>query len=186
MSVIRVASRYTKSLLDLAVEQGQLEAVHQDMIRLLDLAESNREFKVMLKSPVISADKKLKVLNALFADAKSSLTKSFFAVVAQKGREGVLLDIAKEFHRQYNLYNHIQEAEVVTTYALDEEMRATFVNLVKEVSGKEKVELKEKTDPELIGGFVLTVGDKQIDESLSSKLNHLKLQFTQNLYEKKY
>src|SRR5690554_3125380 len=102
MSAIRVASRYTKSLLELAVEQGQLEAVHQDMNRLLTLAASNREFKVMLKSPVINAEKKLKVLNALFTDAKSPLTITFFRILAQKGREGVLLDIAKEFHRQYN------------------------------------------------------------------------------------
>lgn len=186
MSVIRVASRYTKSLLDLAIEQGQLEAVHQDMNRLLELAASNREFKVMLQSPVINADKKLQVLNALFTDAKSPLTAVFFKVVAQKGREGVLLDIAKEFHKQYNLHNHIQEAEVVTTFPLDEEMRSSFIGLVKEISGKQKVELKEKVNSELIGGFVLTVGDRQIDESLSSKLNQLKLQFTQNLYEKKY
>src|SRR5690606_7316415 len=103
MSVIRVASRYTKSLLDLAVEQGQLEAVHQDMSRLLELAASNREFKVMLQSPVINADKKLKVLNALFVEAKSPLTLTFFRVVAQKGREGGLLDIAKDCHRQYKL-----------------------------------------------------------------------------------
>jgi F-type H+-transporting ATPase subunit delta len=186
MSVIRVASRYTKSLLDLAIEHGQLDAVHQDMNRLLELAASNSDFKAMLKSPVINADKKLNVLNALFTDAKSPLTATFFKVVAQKGRERVLLDIAKEFHRQYNLHNNIQEAEVVTTFPLDEEMRSSFISLVKEISGKEKVELKEKVDSELIGGFILTVGDKQIDESLSSKLNQLKLQFTQNLYEKKY
>jgi len=172
--------------LDLAIEQGQLEAVHQDMNRLLDLAASNSDFKVMLKSPVINADKKLNVLNALFKDAKSPLTLIFFKVVAQKGRETVLLDIAKEFHRQYNLHSNIQEAEVVTTFPLDEEMRSSFISLVKEISGFEKVELKEKVDSELIGGFVLTVGDKQIDESLSSKLSHLKLKFTQNLYEKKY
>ena len=186
MSVIRVASRYTKSLLDLAIEQGQLEAVHQDMNRLLDLAASNSDFKVMLKSPVINADKKLNVLNALFTNAKSPLTLTFFKVVAQKGRETVLLDIAKEFHRQYNIHSNIQEAEVVTTFPLDEEMRSSFISLVKEISGFEKVELKEKVDSELIGGFVLTVGDKQIDESLSSKLSRLKLKFTQNLYEKKY
>lgn|SRR5690606_16828829 len=186
MSVIRVASRYTKSLLDLAIEQGQLEAVHQDMNRLLALADSNREFKVMLKSPVVHADKKLKVLDALFTDAKSPLTKTFFEVVARKDRVGLLLDIAKEFHRQYNIHSNIQEAEVVTTFPLDEEMRASFVSLVKEISGLDKVELKEKVDSELIGGFILTVGDKQINESLSSKLSQLKLKFTQNLYEKKY
>lgn len=186
MSTIRVASRYAGSLLELSVEKGQLEAVHQDMNRLMDLAASNRDFKVMLQSPVISAEKKIKVLNALFEKSSTPLIASFFNLLAQKGREGIVLDIAEEFHKQYNLHNKIQEAEVITTFPLNESLRMSFISLIQEISGKEKVELKEKVDEELIGGFVLTVGDKQIDESLSSKLSQLKLKFTQNLYEKKY
>lgn len=186
MSSIRVASRYTKSLLDLSVKKGKLEAVHKDMNKLLDLAASNREFKVMLQSPVINTEKKLKVLDALFTKTGDPLTHTFFELLAGKRREGVLLDIAKEFHRQYNVHNNIQEAEVVTTLPLDGELRNSFIDIVKEISGKEKVELKEKVDEEIIGGFILTVGGKQLDESISSKLNQLKLRFTQNLYEKKY
>lgn len=186
MSVIRVASRYAKSLLELSVEKGQLEAVYQDMERLKDLAASNRDFKVMLQSPVISSEDKLKVLSALFPENSSPVTTAFFNILTQKGRETVLLDIAKEFHKQYNTHKGIQEAEVVTTFPIDDELRQSFVQMVKEISGKEKVELRERLDEDLIGGFVLTVGDRQIDESLSSKLNQLKLKFTQNLYEKKY
>ena len=186
MSVIRVASRYAKSLLELSVEKGALEAVHQDMNRLLDLAASNREFKVMLESPVINAEKKLKVLNALFVTNVSPITLSFFNILIQKGRERALLAIAKEFHQQYNVHNGIQPAEVVTTFPIDEELRKSFVEIVREISGKGKVELKEKIDVELIGGFVLTVGDRQIDESIENKLKQLRLKFTQNLYEKKY
>lgn len=186
MSTIRVASRYAGSLLELSVEKGQLETVHQDMNRLMDLAASNRDLKVMLQSPLISAEKKVNVLNALFEKSNTPLITSFFNLLAQKGREGMVLDIAKEFHRQYNLHNKIQEAEVITTFPLNESLRMSFISLIKEISGKDKIELKEKVDEELIGGFVLTVGDKQIDESLSSKLSQLKLKFTQNLYEKKY
>lgn len=186
MSVIRVASRYAKSLLELSVEKGELEAVHKDMNRLLEIAASNQEFKVMIQSPVINSDKKLNVLRALYANNASPITLAFFDILARKGREGVLLDIAKEFHKQFNTQQGIQEAEIVTTFPIDEELRKSFIGIVKEISGKDKIELAEKVEEDLLGGFVLTVGDKQIDESLSSKLNSLKLKFTQNLYEKRY
>ncbi|MEX2593494.1 MAG: ATP synthase F1 subunit delta [Anditalea sp.] len=186
MSVIRVASRYAKSLLELSVEKGELEAVHQDMIKLLKMGRSNRDLTVMLQSPVIESEKKLNVLKALFAKDVSPLTITYFNVLSQKGRENVLLASAKEFHKLYNIHKGIQEAEIVTTFPIDEELRKSFIGIVKEISGKGSVELIEKTEKDLIGGFVLTIGDRQIDESLNSKLKMLQLKFTQNLYEKKY
>lgn len=186
MSVIRVASRYAKSLLELAVERGDLESVHRDIIRLGELGKENPEFKLLLQSPIINSDKKLKVIKALFPGEISPITTAFFEIVSRKGRENTLLTTAKEFHRQYNVQKGIQEAKVITTFPIGDELRQSFVDIAKEVSGKDIIELSEKVDEELIGGYVLTVGDKQIDESLSSKLNKLKLKFTQNLYEKKY
>jgi F-type H+-transporting ATPase subunit delta len=186
MSVIRVASRYAKSLLELSAEKGVLEAVHQDMIRLSEIGRSNQEFKVMLQSPLINSEKKLNILKAIFENEAAPLTLLFFKIISQKGREKVLLATAKEFHRQYNIHKGIQEAKIVTTFPIDDELRQSFIDIVKEISGKNTVELKEKIEEDLIGGFILTVGDKQIDESLNSKLKMLKLDFTQNLYEKKY
>lgn len=186
MSVIRVASRYAKSLLELSVEKGELEAVHEDMIKLIGIARSNSEFKAMLQSPVINSERKLNVLNALFAKDAATLTTAFFNLVSNKKRENALLATAQEFHRQYNIHKGIQEAEIITTFPLDEELRKTFIGIVKEVSGKSSIELTEKVEEELIGGYILTVGDRQIDESLNSKLKMLRLEFTQNLYEKKY
>lgn len=185
MSVIRVASRYAKSLLELAVEKADLEAVHRDMEKLLEISRSNRDFTVMLQSPVIKSDKKLDVLNALFVKDASPVTIAFFGMLASKNRENALLAVAKEFHKRYNLYKDIQEAEVITTFPIDQALRESFTDVVKKISGRNSVELVEKVDEELIGGFVLTVGDRQIDESLDSKLKKLQLQFTQNLYEKK-
>src|SRR5690554_770991 len=186
MSVIRVASRYAKSLLELAVERGDLESVQRDVTRLRELGEASTEFKLLLQSPIVNSDKKLSIIKALFPGEISPITSAFFEIVSRKGREDVLLATAKEFHRQYNAYKGIQDAKVVTTFPIGDELRQSFVDIAKEVSEKEIIELSEKVDEELIGGFVLTVGDKQIDESLSSKLNQLKLKFTQNLYEKKY
>lgn len=186
MSEVRVASRYAKSLLELAEEKGILDEVHDDMMRLLQVQKSNPEFTAVIKSPVIHSDKKLKILKAIFSATANELTLSFFDIVSRKGREGVLPVVAKEFHKQFNLYKGIQSAEVVTTFPITDDQRNKFTEIVKEISGKDKVELMEKVDKELIGGFILRIEDRQLDESLSSKLKMLHLDFTQNLYEKKY
>jgi F-type H+-transporting ATPase subunit delta len=185
MSNQRVASRYAKSIMELSLEKGRLEEVHTDFQRLTALAASNRELELVLKNPIVNSDKKLNILQALFAKGSDPLTMTFFEIVSRKNREEILLDVAKEFENQYNLHKSIQVAEVTTTFPIDEKLRKEFSDVVKEISGKQTVQLVEKINPELIGGYILKVNDRQLDESLSSKLRQLKTQFTKNHYESK-
>jgi F-type H+-transporting ATPase subunit delta len=76
-------------------------------------------------------------------------------------------------------------AEVTTTFPLDDKLRAEFSKIVLEISGMKEVKLSEKVNPDLIGGFILKVNDRQLDESLSSKLRALRVQFAENHYESK-
>ena len=64
MSAYRVASRYAKSLLELAVERNELEQVHLDMSTVLSLS-GDSSFSDMVKSPVISSEKKTEILKLL-------------------------------------------------------------------------------------------------------------------------
>ena len=185
MSNQRVASRYAKSIMELSLEKGRLEEVHTDFKRLTALADSNREFSIVLNNPIVNSDKKLNVLKALFAKSIDPLTMTFFEIVSRKNREEILLDVAKEFENQYNLQKSIQVAEVTTTFPLDDTLRREFSEVVKEISGKQTVQLVEKINPDLIGGYILKVNDRQLDESLSSKLRQLKTQFITNHYESK-
>jgi F-type H+-transporting ATPase subunit delta len=186
MSIIRVASRYAQSLLLLALEKGKLEAVHRDMQMLLRLGGSNPDLGHMLKSPIVSSDKKLNVLKAVFDNKSEETTLEFFELVAEKDRSDLLIDIANEFLRQYNTHQGIQVAEVTTAFELGDALRKEFIQMAKNISGLDKVELNEKVNPEIIGGFKLKVNDWQLDESLASKLNALRLEFSKNLYEKQY
>ncbi|PZX52590.1 ATP synthase F1 subunit delta [Algoriphagus chordae] len=185
MSNQRVASRYAKSIMELSLEKGRLEEVHTDFLRLTALADSNHELSAVLKNPIVNSDKKLNVLKALFAKGADPLTLTFFEIVSRKNREEILLDVAKEFENQYNLHKSIQVAEVTTTFPIGDKLRKEFAEVVKEISGKQSVQLVEKIDPALIGGYILKVNDRQLDESLSSKLRQLKTQFIQNHYESK-
>lgn len=182
MSEFRVATRYAKSLITLAQEQGVLEAVHEDMQLFFNICKDNRGFRLMLKNPIINHDKKLGVLKELFSGKVHEITMSFFEIITRKHREAVLYAISKVFHQQYNVLLEVQMATVSTTFPLDEILREKFISVITEATGMKGVELKEQTDPELIGGFVLRVGGSQIDDSLKGKLKELKLMFSRNPY----
>ena len=184
MADSRAASRYVKSLLGLAVEQGALDQVHHDMLLFSKVSEENRAFSLLLQNPVIKHDKKLSILTAIFKGKVNDLTMAFFDIITRKNREPILAGIAKEFHNAYNLYKGIGKATVTTAVPLDANLRTEFEQLVRNYSDKKQVELIEKVDTEMIGGFVLNVGDRQIDASIKNKLKTLKLKFSQNPYIK--
>lgn len=186
MSNIRVASRYAKSLLELAQEHDVLEAVKEDFKTFLSIVDENRAVGLALDSPVINYDKKFNILKLLLGKSANNLTIKFFDLVTRKKRSNVLISTAKEFLRQYNVYKDIQVAEITTTLPLTKDLREEIINLVKEISGLEKVELVEKIDKDLIAGFVLKVGDKLWDDSISGKLRKMRMKFAQRYFVKLY
>lgn len=181
----RVASRYAKSLLDLAVEKGVLEEVHQDMALFDKVVRENREFELLLKNPIVVSEKKKSIMRALFTGRMHMMTGKFLEIISAKNREDHLPAIAQEFLSQYRVKKGISRAEVVTTFPLTPELRTRFIGIVAELTGNQ-VELREKIDPSLIGGYILRVADRQIDESISSKLIELKAEFSQNPYVKEF
>jgi F-type H+-transporting ATPase subunit delta len=172
----RAASRYAKALLELAQEQNVLEQVHEDMLFFARTVEENRGLLLMLQSPVVPHFKKYTILKEIFQSRVHPTTFSIFEIITNKNREKILYDIAKSFHELYNAFNNIQVAQVVTTFPLDEQQRSQFRKITEEVTGK-KIELQEKIDPALIGGFVLRIGDRQVDESIKGKLQKLQYDF---------
>jgi F-type H+-transporting ATPase subunit delta len=186
MTDSRAASRYVKSLLDLAVEQKALEPVHADMQLFSKVIETNRDFKLMLQNPVIKHDIKREILEKIFKGKVHPLTMAIFDIITKKNREPLLAGIAKEFHNAYNEYNGVEKATITTAMPLDEKLRAEFKEMVKKYSTKTNVELIERVDKDMIGGFVLNVGDRQVDASIKNKIKTLKLEFSQNPYIKEY
>ena len=183
MSEYRIASRYAKSLLDLAVEKNQLEDIKADMDLFSKVCRENRDFILMLNNPVIESLKKAAIIRTIFKGKVQEMSSLFFDLVSRKHRESVLPEMSKVFKQLYNEHKGIITADGATTFPLSDDLRAEVVKIVKSISGKE-VELNEKVDESLIGGFLIRVGDKQIDETIQSKLNDLRRELTQNQYIK--
>lgn len=186
MADSRVASRYVKSLLGLAVEQGVLEAVHADMQLFDRVCHSNRDFVLMLKSPIVRHEKKKDILNKLFSGQVHKLTMSIIDILTSKNREPLLPAIATEFHNAYNEYKGIGKASITSTIPIDGKLKSELEAIVKKLSNKAQVELEEKVDKDLIGGFILNVGDRQIDASVKSKLKALRIKFAENPFAKQF
>lgn len=177
MSSKRIAIRYATPLLELAEEQSVLDKVCTDIKGFLSLYYGNRDFQLMLASPIIPHLKKAGILSMLFKGKFEPLTNQFFQTVARKNRENLLGEIAEEFIHLYNEHKGYQEALVTTPFELSDDLRKSFGKMVKDISGKEPL-LKEKVDPSLIGGYTLQMGDQKLDDSVSGQLSALKLKFS--------
>lgn len=173
----RAASRYAKSLIELAQEQKILDEVYEDMRLFSAVLDKNRIFAAMLKNPIIVHFKKIKVLHALFDNRMNKLTLAAFDLITKKNRENILAEIAIEYQIQYNILKGLQEAEVTTTIKLDAALRKKFSELVSQISGKE-AKLKEIVNEDIVGGFVLNVGDRRLDQSIKTQLSNIKRELT--------
>ena len=176
MSEVQVASRYAKSLIDLAEEQNSLEPIRNDIVSFIKTLRENPTLQAVLKNPIISPSRKLNILNDLFASRFNPVVLAFFKLLVNKQRSSILYSIAKEFVNEYNIRKNIIKATVTSAAPLSEENRRQIEEVIKETTHGEII-LTTKVDPNLIGGFILNVGDKQFDTSISSQLRKLKKEF---------
>lgn len=178
----RLAHRYAKSLVDLSVEKNQLEIVYADMKFLQLACKSSREFVSLLQSPIIAADKKIKILEAVCSGKVSDLTAQFNKLLVHKGREFELPEIVNAFIEQYNAIKGIHKVKLTTAVEVSEELKKSIVAKANTEAGLGKVELETKVDESLIGGFVLEFNNNLVDASIARDLRDIKKQFGKNVY----
>ncbi len=185
MKDTKVAARYAKSLLDLSIELKSLEVVLADMKMIYSVCAANSELVAVLRSPIIKSDKKLSILNEIFGKQICPLTQKFIQLLSVKTRESYIQDIAAQFMVQYKTNKGITSAVISSATALDAASRNKILDLVKSASQSE-VELDEKIKVDLIGGFVLRIGDTQVDASVLRQIKNLKRSFSENPYVKEF
>ena len=185
MTGTKLASRYSRSLLLIAIERGEVEQVFNDMKLVAKTCSENRDLTVLLRSPIIKTDKKRSILREIFGNKISKTSLAFIEIITNKRREYFLWKIAEEFANQYKENKKITTATVTSTMKLDTVLKEKILALIKNKT-KQEVDLIEKTDEKLIGGFILRIGDTQIDVSIQRKLNDLKKSFSENPYVKEF
>lgn len=178
----RLASRYAKSLVDLAVETNQLEVVFHDLKLLTAMCKGSRDLTNFIKSPVINADKKRKIFDILFGGKISPLTMEFCKLLIRKGREIYLPEISVEGIRQYRQIKNIRQVNITTAAPIDEALKKELIAKIKSEIPDKQIELSMKVNEDLIGGFVLETDNNLFDASISRDLYDIKKQFLENVY----
>jgi len=181
MKDARPALRYAKAVLNLAKDTKAETEVNVDMQLIASTISENGDLAVMLKSPVIKASEKKKVLNALFSGKINVISLGLFDLLEENKRMNMLLSIAKQYAIIYDFLKSIQVAKVTTAVPLTKELEAKVLAKIVELTGK-KASLENIVNPNVLGGFILRVGDVQYDASISNHLNELRKEFDNSHY----
>ena len=182
----RLAARYAKSLLDLTVERNSLESTLADMQLIDDVCTRSHDFVNMLRSPIISSDKKNIIISLVLTTNVSELTHAFIKLLVNKGRELNLPEIASAFIEQYNQAKNITTVKLTTAVAVEASVKESILGKVNTYLPGNSIELKTEVDADLIGGFVIEVADKLYDASIKKSLTDIRSKIVDTSYVSKF
>lgn len=178
MSGTRAAIRYAKAVLSLALSEKKADKVNEDMKLITNTIGNSEELASMLCNSVVKADAKKKTLLAIFPKL-NTISNGLFDILISNKRIDILNDVAVKYNALFDEHNGKEVAQVTTAVPLTKDLENKVLAKVKELTNK-TVELESIVDESILGGFILRVGDKQFDASISNKLNKLKREFTLN------
>lgn len=176
----RAAIRYAKAILQQANENNTEAVVFGDMQSVNSTIENSRELQAVLQSPVIKANDKREALLKIFSE-QSETTHALINILAANKRTSLLGNVAKSYVVLYNEEHGVKVVTVTTAVPLSSALESKVMAKVKELTGSEKVTLTNEIDPEIIGGFILRVGDIQYNASIANQLGNLKREFSKSI-----
>lgn len=179
MSESRAAIRYAKAILDLAVDKKATDAVEKDMRSIVATISDSKELRQMLSSPVISGAIKKEVLLKIFKGS-NAISEGLIGMLVDNKRVSILNEVALKFIILNEQQKGKDVAYVTTAVPMDAAMEKKILKQLTSITGN-KVTIENTVDENIIGGFVLRVGDLQYDASIANKLNNLKREFTNSL-----
>jgi F-type H+-transporting ATPase subunit delta len=172
----RAAIRYAKAILETAVSTGKANQVNDDMKSIIAAVNSSPDLKDFLASPIITSEVKMNVLSEVFGSVQAD-TKSLFRLLQENKRFEILEAIAAQFNVQFDDMNGVEVANVTTAFPITADLEAKILAKATSMSTK-KITIQNTVDPSIIGGFILRIGDKQYNASVSNRLQELKREFS--------
>ncbi len=173
MNISVLNKRYAKALLALTEENNILERSYCDLKYVHEVFSSQNELKVLLKSPVVRIAQKQSVIRHLFEHKLHPLVMNYMLIIVRKQR-GYLLDgISGAYLKVYKQYMGVESVKITTASPLDEKLREKALLAARELTPLE-IEFEEYVDPEIIGGFILDLGDKQYNASVQYRMARLR------------
>jgi len=176
MSGSRAAIRYAKAILSFALEQNKEVQVNDDMLLIANTIEESEDLQLLLSSPIIKSELKKTAIKEVFSSKVTSLSTGLLDLLIDNKRLSILNEVAKKYTILFDTLKGIEVAQVTTAVPLTEALNKQVLSKVKEITGKEAT-IENNINPDIIGGFILRIGDVQYDASIANKLQGLKRQF---------
>ena len=177
----RPSLRYAKAILNLAKDNKIEAEVNNDMKLISETIAESNELQLLLKSPVTKASDKRNVLTAIFGEKINSVTKGLFNLLEENKRIIMLPSVAKQYSIIYDFDKNIQVAKVTTAVALTSDLEKKIQDKIVAITGNSAT-IENVINPDIIGGFILRVGDVQYDASISNQFKELRREFDNSHY----
>ncbi len=179
MLTSKVAKRYAQGLLDFTNESGQTATVFSEMKDVVKIMKESVDLNKFFMTPYIDSKKKIEVANEIFKGLSVS-SQNLIRLVIKHGRENQLKNIAQEFINKVEDLSGVQRVTLTTATPLSKENLDQILRSTNLVNADSNFDLKVNVKPEILGGYVLRVGDQQVDASVKTKLNQVKKDFQLN------
>lgn len=183
MKNVLLIRRYAKAFLEYAIQNDMVDESLADLELLTETIQSNRELRNILSQPFIQKSKKEAILKRIFEGKVSDKTLKFIDLILEKNHPELLTNLLIMYRDMYNDYKGIAVVTITSVVKLDEERQQHLISLIKHaINGN--IQIINKIDKKIIGGFVINYKDYQYDASIYTKLRNLESLFTDNLYVK--
>lgn len=170
-----LASRYATSLIEVATQSGAIDSIEKDMISLWKALTESKDLNSLIGNPVYSKDQQLNAVQEIARKASfHAVTVNFLGVLANNSRLSALSKILVAFFAEMEKRHNVMEAKVVSAFPLSDAQQKTLAETLSKKTGK-SIRLDLQLDKSLLGGMVVTVGSRMIDDSLKTRLSQLKL-----------
>ena len=166
---------YAEALLQVASNLNEVDQVVDQAKDLLTLWKDCPAFSDAMGSPVLEVDAKKAALEKLFAKQVTPSFLNLLKLLADRQRIGLLDAVLERMLELYREQRNIALATVTSAAALTEDQQADLLEKIQLIAGTDNLEVNLNVDPDLIGGFVVNVGSKVIDASLSGQVRRLGL-----------
>lgn len=170
---IQLATKYSRAIFELAQEENKLDAYNKDLTQIQQDLFSLPEAVKFFQNPLIPHQAKKDLLIKAFKKEVSDNVMNFLMLLVDRNRIGIFNEIYEIFTGLKNQAQGILVADVVTAFPLTKQQETQLSKKLSSVTGK-KIQIRKHEDTSILGGVIVTIGDKRIDGSAAGRLRSLK------------
>ncbi|MCK8059861.1 MULTISPECIES: F0F1 ATP synthase subunit delta [unclassified Fusibacter] len=168
-----VTETYAGALYEVGVDAGMLESIYEEFKAVVEIFESELDFFELFKTPKIANEEKKQIVQDVFGDKVQTELVNFLKVLIDKRRTYYVIGIFEAFEVKFKKHFKMETALVTTVQALSDEQESTLKVQLSEMTGL-TISIKNIIDESVIGGMLIQIGDRVIDNTLKRRLGDLK------------